>query len=208
MMAIIYMLTNTIDGKRYVGQTVKTLEQRWQGHVSAAKRDRCKMYVVNAIREHGAAAFERNVLEECDTHMLNERELYWIDKLKTHVTHGGYNLTLGGDVGLRGFKFSVNSRAKMSTSAKRRGISEYVRQRCRESKGWHQTDDAKARIGAGHMHPVEQYTLDGKFVKRFASIKEAAKAIDRTPAAISSCLMRNNKTAGFVWKRAVATEVQ
>jgi predicted GIY-YIG superfamily endonuclease len=38
-MAFIYLLTNTQNGKRYVGKTVRPLEVRWQGHLGSARRD-------------------------------------------------------------------------------------------------------------------------------------------------------------------------
>jgi predicted GIY-YIG superfamily endonuclease len=35
---LIYLITNTVNGKRYIGQTVRTLRQRWQQHVRDAKQ--------------------------------------------------------------------------------------------------------------------------------------------------------------------------
>jgi hypothetical protein len=35
-----YCHTNRVNGKRYVGQTVDTMEGRWKEHVSAARQNR------------------------------------------------------------------------------------------------------------------------------------------------------------------------
>ncbi len=32
----LYLVTNTVNGKRYVGQTIQRLSVRWSGHVSKA----------------------------------------------------------------------------------------------------------------------------------------------------------------------------
>ena len=32
-MNYIYLITNKINGKQYVGQTIRTIEERWKGHI-------------------------------------------------------------------------------------------------------------------------------------------------------------------------------
>ena len=41
-----------------------------------------------------------------------------------------------------------------------------------------------------------------EFIKRFDSVREAAKSVNRTEGAISMCITRKNKTcAGYIWTR-------
>lgn len=35
---LVYAITNQLDGKKYVGQTRRTLEARWKEHVRSARQ--------------------------------------------------------------------------------------------------------------------------------------------------------------------------
>ncbi|UCH97697.1 MAG: hypothetical protein JSV88_12840 [Candidatus Aminicenantes bacterium] len=49
--------------------------------------------------------------------------------------------------------------------------------------------------------PVYQYDPEGNFIKKYPSVKEAAKAMGITPGAISFSMKKSNRTAaGFIWK--------
>jgi group I intron endonuclease len=109
MSAIIYRLTNTVNGKIYIGQTSVGLEQRWRQHcyqVTAGST----YHVHNAIRKYGPDAFTREILEETTTELINDRETYWIARFESKTT--GYNMTDGGD-GQRGWVPSEETRAKI-----------------------------------------------------------------------------------------------
>lgn len=93
---IIYLITNKINNKKYVGQTIGTIEDRFHRHMVDSYHLNTKF--ANAIRKYGAKNFDIEVLEECGSkEELNDREIYWIDTLKTFTD--GYNSTLGGDGG-------------------------------------------------------------------------------------------------------------
>ena len=48
---------------------------------------------------------------------------------------------------------------------------------------------------------IRQYTLDGKYIKTYKSIYEAAKALNKPRQAISDCLNKKYSTAyGFKWR--------
>jgi hypothetical protein len=47
------------------------------------------------MRKYGIENFEIESIEQCPDDLLNEREIYWIEKLDTF--HNGYNETLGGE---------------------------------------------------------------------------------------------------------------
>lgn len=92
---IVYRLTCVPTGLSYVGQTIHTLDERWLGHVRHARTARVDMPITVAIREYGAEAFTREVLQECeDQQSLNRAERHWIDTLGT-VAPAGYNLSRG-----------------------------------------------------------------------------------------------------------------
>lgn len=91
---IIYKITNILNGKVYIGQTIRTLEERWISHLS--KHSRCRA-IKSAIDKHGAENF---IIEQIDTARdltdLNKKEEFWVDKLNT-LSPSGYNLKTGGD---------------------------------------------------------------------------------------------------------------
>ena len=96
-MSYIYVITNDINGKQYVGKTNWTIEKRFKEHISDSKRQRCEkrpLYV--AMNKYGIEHFSIKQLEECQESVVNEREQYWIQKLNTYG-NTGYNATLGGD---------------------------------------------------------------------------------------------------------------
>lgn len=96
MSAIIYLLTNTVNGKQYVGQTTQRLSRRWSNHCMAARRG-SPQRLYCAMRKYGTEMFTCEILEdlgESTNEHLNEREIYWITEKKTFGT--GYNMTEGG----------------------------------------------------------------------------------------------------------------
>jgi group I intron endonuclease len=94
-MGIIYKITCSDNGKVYVGQTTKTLSERWAKHqVDIRTR---KLALHNALRKYGVDRFKVEVIEECDSARLNEREIAWISTLKSADHDYGYNRTAGGN---------------------------------------------------------------------------------------------------------------
>jgi len=89
----VYLITNIVNGKRYVGQTKQSLAQRWNMHV--AKNHCCYLY--NAIHKYGRKNFNIEALVEVSTRELaNEFEIEYISRYKTMFPNG-YNILPGGD---------------------------------------------------------------------------------------------------------------
>ena len=91
----IYKYTNTVNGKVYIGQTSKSLEERAQanGHNYC----QCRRFYA-AIKKYSWASFIPEVLETvCTVEEANERETYYINLYKSTDERYGYNLALGGD---------------------------------------------------------------------------------------------------------------
>lgn len=87
----IYCITCKINGKKYVGQTIKKVSYRFNEHA------RANSPLGEAIREYGRKNFEIEVLEECYSFAeLNEAEKKWIKEFDCKVPNG-YNRTDGGD---------------------------------------------------------------------------------------------------------------
>lgn len=96
-MAFIYVITNDINGKQYVGKTNLSIEERFKEHCKGRKRRRCeKRPLYSAMNKYGIEHFYIEQLEECSAEDSAKREEYWIAKLGTYGS-GGYNATRGGD---------------------------------------------------------------------------------------------------------------
>lgn len=94
MIGHLYIITNSINGKQYVGKTYDKLEDRWASHVRDAKRfpDR-PLY--RAFIKYGVENFTIKLVDNFKAGLLEEEEIALISKLNTY--NKGYNATLGGD---------------------------------------------------------------------------------------------------------------
>ena len=130
---VIYKITNTLNGKPYIGQTRQKLNRRISGHKSSKKN----FGVDAAITKYGWENFTVEVIEECPIEKLNEREIFWIAELGSKVPNG-YNLTDGGDGALNP---SPETRARMSAARKGKPSP---------NKGKKLPEEQKAKISANH----------------------------------------------------------
>lgn len=84
----IYKTTNLTTGKIYVGQ-----------HTTNKENDKylgSGIYFKKVVKKYGKENFVKEIIEYCDTQKeLNEREIFWINKLNT-INPNGYNLSIGG----------------------------------------------------------------------------------------------------------------
>lgn len=177
-MSVVYLVTNRINGKQYVGKTVYTLRSRRFQHEHTALR-MPSLFFHRALRKYGFKSFTWEVLFCGGKNLLLDRwEKYYIKLLETKVPNG-YNLTDGGE-GICGMVFSEESRAKMSDA--KRGIKHSLKTRIKMSaahkgrkysvehcnnisasqKGRKHTPEAKAKISAalkgriGRLHTPEE----------------------------------------------------
>lgn len=94
-MGYIYKIENKLNGKKYIGQTIKELEKRFSQH----KHNYNKSYfshlsLYQAFNKYGIENFLFEKIEEVPNNLLDEREKYWINYYNTY--YDGYNSTLGG----------------------------------------------------------------------------------------------------------------
>lgn len=135
----IYIATNLLNGKQYVGQTID-FKQRLLWHLHNSK-----YHFGRAIRKYGKDSFTFEQLEY-PAEELNQQEKYWIAQLNT-FSPGGYNHTTGGDC----FKMSEATKEKISKNNARvwkgRKRSQEFRDHCsRGHLGIPLTEEHKANL--------------------------------------------------------------
>jgi hypothetical protein len=164
---IIYMATNLINGKKYIGQTQKTLKQRKNRHY-IRKND--GGFFHNALLKYSKENWKWEQIDIANNQEeLDEKEKYWIRFYDTfNNKNKGYNLTSGGEhnksysdetrkkisIGNKGKIVSKESKEKMSIARKGKKFTEEHKQKLSEShKGENngmyskkQSDEAKQKI--------------------------------------------------------------
>ena len=93
-MICIYMITNKINNKKYIGQTLN-FKKRKKDHICNAKDNKINTHLYLAMRKYGIENFKFDILEEVKKEELNDKEIYYIKKYDTFNT--GYNMTNGGE---------------------------------------------------------------------------------------------------------------
>ena len=82
----IYKITNLINGKHYIGQSVH-IERRWTEHCIPSSNST----IGKAIHKYGKENFSFQVVEECSIEQLDEKEEYYINHYNSIVPNG-YNI--------------------------------------------------------------------------------------------------------------------
>lgn len=127
---IIYKITNIINQKSYIGQTIRTFNQRYDAKGEGVERvykyhDKLKElgrhyneHLHRAIERYGANNFKVEIIEVCKTREeLNEREEYYIHLYNSSNSNFGYNKTKGGD-GVRHTKEIIRKKKETRRNTK------------------------------------------------------------------------------------------
>jgi len=153
----VYLITNTINGKRYVGQTTQTLEERWSQH--CASGGCCALN--SEIKKHGAENFIiEAICEPPAEELMDEFEKEYIIRYNTLVPNG-YNLMTGGAAP----RHSIETRNKLSKAHTGKILSEEQKKKISQSLlgntwniGRHPSEETRAKLseaGRGRKHTSE-----------------------------------------------------
>lgn len=101
----VYKLTNTNNGKVYIGQT-NNLHKRMREH----KSSKSDCLISRAIQKHGWDCFDTEVLYEGPE--VDSMEIFFIEYYKSRDLSIGYNICEGGK-STRGYRHTESSKEKM-----------------------------------------------------------------------------------------------
>jgi group I intron endonuclease len=97
----IYKITNTVNGKYYLGSS-DNIKNRWKSHLYSLRHNKHhSIHLQRAWNKYGEKNFIFELVEEVDKNVLLEREQYHLDTLTPWDDNVGYNVSKsasGGDL--------------------------------------------------------------------------------------------------------------
>lgn len=211
----IYCIENTINQKKYIGQSID-IYRRWQQH----KLGKTKCAISYAIVKYGIEKFSFTIVELCDRDLLNEREIYWINYYDTY--NNGYNETLGGSYVSDNCKKQVKAYNLNGDYIKTyESLHEAARDNnCSPQQIYHVVNHLRLTAGSmqfryidddtpvmpiinsfGRSKIIIQLDLNDNFIAEFKTIAEASRMTGAYGPSIGRvCRGIKNTTHGFKWK--------
>ena len=183
------------SGKKYVGITSKDPQKRW----CCGCGYKYNKYFWNAIQKYGWENFAHEILfKDLSMEDASNIEIELIKKYKTDNSEYGYNISHGGFGG--GHPISEETKEKIRKANIGRVCKEETKKKLSQfNKGKIPTNLDDLHIK--NMKSVDKFDLDGNFLSRYSSIKDAAEESKTNMAAIGNCCNGRYKTAGgYVWR--------
>mgnify|MGYP003641889617 CR=1 FL=1 len=172
----IYMVTNMVNSKIYIGQSID-IDRRWNQH----RYGKGSIILRNAINKYGIDNFNFEVVEKVDVEGLSDGEAKelltsveqkWLDNEKPYLKENGYN---------------QQSVAKPNILIKRpEDYGKLI---------------SKIKIDNNHCGKgVIQYNLDGELIKEWKSAAQIERVLGYHAENISGCCIKKQKSSnGFIW---------
>lgn len=203
-MAYIYIITNKINNKSYIGKTENAEPtKRWEEHCKDYKRSYYKNRpLYKAMNKHGLNNFIFKILTE--TKDSENDEIKYIKKYDTYKN--GYNATLGGDgkklITLKREKEIINYYLQNPHSSYNdiKNIFNHDRKTIKNIFIKYNIKYTYKNNYKLNSKKINQYDLEGNLLMSFNSASEAARYLKTTNTHIVNCCNGKRKTAyGYKW---------
>lgn len=146
----IYMLINTLNGKRYVGSSINIRKRLWI-HRSLLRHNKHENpHLQTAWNKYGEDNFEYSILEKCDESKRFDREQFYVNTLSPE-----YNICI--DI-INNPPATIETREKQSRTRKKL--------------------IAEGKINISNNKPVFVYYKNGTFIGEWESIRKASKDLN------------------------------
>jgi len=138
----IYKITNIINNKMYIGQSIN-MESRFKSHINSLKKNNHhNRHLQFAFNKYGENNFKFEIIIECNINELDDNEIKLIHELNSVID--GYNLDYGGQ---NHRVFSKKTRKRMSDARKKIMTPELLHWLRTNSIGRKTPDSVKKKIG-------------------------------------------------------------
>lgn len=198
---IIYKITNNVNGKVYIGKTIRKLSVRIGEH-----RRHSKSEISKAIKDYGFDNFSVEVIDHAENlEELNAKEIKWTAYYDCMIPKG-YNKCYGGDT-TEGFHHRQSSKQKMSVAKSKlyrgKGNPFYGKTHSDEQKAkWSRERKGRdmSKATAASLPSIIRKVKNLDTGEVFDSIIEAARKYNIKPTHISRvCRGKRKHTGGFRW---------
>ena len=147
---VVYKITNLINNKIYIGQTISDVKYRWWAHCKPSKRN--GQVISRAIQKYGKDNFTFEVIDSAlNIDELNNKETYWIEYYNSRDKEKGYNVAFGG--GNRAMPEETKQKlSKVNSGKKKPPISDEHRRKLSEAaKKRTMRQETKDKISKSHI---------------------------------------------------------
>jgi group I intron endonuclease len=206
-MAYVYLITNKVNGKKYIGSSRKDkVDPEYYGS---------GRLITNALKKYGSYNFTREILweGEGDARGVETRYLIEVDAANNPNYYNLTNDARGNDQHSEEHKLTISEKLtgrKLSKTTCRK-ISEAKKGRPTRKKG--KPDGSKPGVTKAHTgrispnrgkgNPILQYDLEGNYISEWNNINEAISSLNLqiSNESIRQCLKgKSKKSAGYVWE--------
>lgn len=195
---LIYKITNTVNGKFYIGQTINSASCRFYGHKSAAKsktRKRVCTYLCAAINKYGIENFRIDVISVTKLEELNSKEEALI-KEHGSVYPSGYNITLGGG--------GVKASASLSESMKKAWVKRKERGYEPPNKGKKASKKLREKLSEAHKGIPVSESAKKKLSQFWMGKKKSKEAVRKSVEGRKKYLKNRTEEEILEWKRKIS----
>lgn len=135
----IYKITNIVNSKVYIGQTVQSNpKMRWYAHLADARRGK-KSYLLDSIRKYSQEAFIWEIVDSAvSLEELNVKEEYWLNYYRAQGITVYNNREAGGN------------KTHSPESIERMRVAQKLRHATTKVGGWKRKDGGPMK---GKSHP-------------------------------------------------------
>ena len=191
----IYLWTNLVNGKKYVGQTTC-----FHRRMKTYRYTYPNAYMEHAVKKHGIDNFDITILErDVPLDKLDEREQYWLDYYQSYDMDKGYNIC----------RVASTTKGITHTEEWCQEHSDYMKEKWKDAeyrKFWHDKMSGEnnyfygKRFSGdknGHAKAVRCVELN----KIYTTVQEASKCSGTSRQNISHALNGRQETAGgYHWE--------
>lgn len=221
----IYITTNTVNGKRYIGQKRFDNKYQWKFYLGSGKA--LKM----AVNKYGKDNFHRDIVDIAYSRdELDSKEIQWVTNYNAVESEDFYNIADGGHAGNKYAGKTEEEmdeiRKKISEAGKGRILSDNARQNISSAKKgesnpmWGKYNEKNPFYGKHHSietrtklsemrkgthqteerrrkvsKPVVQLSKEGNFIAGYYSAKEASRETGTDTSDIAKCCKGKQNTA-------------